>query len=335
MIITVYDYLTISSLGSAGFSAQYDFGLSFIINVGVGFFAALVGGGFLVYFVNERYRDGPYWKSIAMVMASFLVVSASLMILVSIVQAHYFTATIGKYGGLSVFLYDSTHLKDAMVWLIVVVLTQVTLQVNDKFGQDNWLNFLLGKYHLAKEETRIFMFVDLVSSTTIAERLGNENYHRFLKEYFSDITTPIVENRGEIYQYVGDEVIISWKLTDKDRNNDCLKCYFKIRNTIRELSDKYISTFGVVPELKAGVHFGKVIVGEIGIIKRELTFSGDVLNTTSRIQGKCNEHEVKILASDELLSILPNEGFFQQIPIGNVALRGRVGKVRISTLSTT
>ncbi|OOG76712.1 adenylate/guanylate cyclase domain-containing protein [Algoriphagus sp. A40] len=332
LILTVYDYLTISSLSSAGFSEGYDLKSSLLLNGSVGFAAGVLGGGVLVYYVNERYRDGPYWKSIALVIVSFILVSSSLVVIVSLVWALQKSNSVGFTESFTAFLGDSIHLKNAMAWLIVLVLTQLTLQVNDKFGQNNWINFLLGKYHRAKEETRIFLFVDLNSSTRIAERLGNETYHRFLKEYFTDITGPIVDHSGEIYQYVGDEVIISWMLSQKGRNDDCLKCYFAMSGVFTGLADKYLLKYGFVPEFKAGVHFGKVIVGEIGVIKRELTLSGDVLNTTSRILGMCNEHQVRILASDELLAILPNDGFYQKIPLGDMELRGKAEKVGISTL---
>jgi len=56
------------------------------------------------------------------------------------------------------------------------------------------------------------MFVDLLSSTTIAEALGNEKYHNLLHDFYADITNPIIYNKGKIYQYVGDEVIVSWRL---------------------------------------------------------------------------------------------------------------------------
>jgi adenylate cyclase len=331
LIITTYDYLVIASTGSAGFSAEYDLKSSLLLNSSVGFAAGLFGGGFLIYFVNERYREGPYWISLALVMASFVVVSGSLVLMVSVFEARHFIGWEGLHGGFLDLLSDSAHLKNALVWLIVLVLTQVTLQVNDKFGQGNWINFLFGKYHRPREETRIFMFVDLNSSTSIAEMLGNEKYHSFLKDYFSDITSSIVAHRGEIYQYVGDEIIISWAVSRGSQSDDCLKCFSTMCRVIDGLSDKYLTKYGVVPEFKAGLHFGKVIVGEIGVIKRELTFSGDVLNTTSRIQGKCKEFRVRILASDELLDMLPR-GAYQKRPIGAIELRGKASKVEISTL---
>jgi len=153
-----------------------------------------------------------------------------------------------------------------------------------------------------------------------------------LHDFYADITNPILYNKGEIYQYVGDEVIISWQLPTGRTNNHCLQCYFDMRKTIIDLKEKYTSKYGFVPDFKAGLHFGKVIAGEIGIIKREITFSGDVMNTTSRIQNKCNEYRVKILSSDELLQLLSYNNDYLRIPIGDVELKGKESKIALSTL---
>lgn len=177
------------------------------------------------------------------------------------------------------------------------------------------------------------MFVDIISSTVIAEKLGNEKYHMLLKDFYADITDAIVYNKGEIYQYVGDQIIISWKLESGIQNSHCLKCYFDMRQQIVELKEKYLSNYNLVPDFKAGLHYGKVIAGEIGIIKRDITFSGDVLNTTYRIQSKCAEYKVKILSSDELLHMLPDSNKYHPQSIGAVELKGKEGKVALSTLT--
>ncbi|MHC4457755.1 MAG: adenylate/guanylate cyclase domain-containing protein, partial [Planctomycetota bacterium] len=84
------------------------------------------------------------------------------------------------------------------------------LQVSDKFGQGVLISFLLGKYHRPKEDDRIFMFMDLKSSTTYAEKLGHIKYSQFIQDCFFDITDVITKYDAKIYQYVGDEVVLSW-----------------------------------------------------------------------------------------------------------------------------
>jgi adenylate cyclase len=98
------------------------------------------------------------------------------------------------------FLKDGSHIKAAIFWSFVVAITQMLLQANSKFGHGNFWNMVRGRYNTPKEEQKIFMFLDLNASTTIAERLGDEKYHAFLKDFFADITLPILENRGSIFQ---------------------------------------------------------------------------------------------------------------------------------------
>ena len=60
--------------------------------------------------------------------------------------------------------------------------------------------------------------------------------------------------------------------------------------------------FGLVPEFKTGIHCGKVIVTSVGKQKREIVYHGDVLNTNSRIEGKCSELNQKLLISEDMLN---------------------------------
>ena len=66
----------------------------------------------------------------------------------------------------------------------------------------------MSKHLKPKDEKRIFMFLDLKSSTTIAEEIGHRRYFEFISDFIADVTTPILNNHGEIYQYVGDEIVI-------------------------------------------------------------------------------------------------------------------------------
>ena len=175
------------------------------------------------------------------------------------------------------------------------------------------------------------MFLDLKGSTTIAEKLGNEKYHHFLKDLFSDITDPILANAGEIYQYVGDEIVISWRLSNGVSSNSCLNCFFDVRSMLHSLREKYEFEYDVFPVFKAGVHHGMVVAGEVGIIKRDVTYSGDTLNTAARIQGMCNEHQSNLLISGTLAGLLSLEPFKTK-HLGKLPLRGKLETVEILSI---
>ena len=167
----------------------------------------------------------------------------------------------------------------------------------------------MSKYLRPKDEERIFMFLDLKASTAIAEEIGHRRYFEFISDFITDATTPILNNHGEIYQYVGDQIVISWRMDKGQFDPHCIKCFFDIKNQIKQLSLKYQTKFDVVPAFKAGLHFGNVTVGEVGVIKKDLVFSGDVLNTAASIQSKCNEYHAELLISSDLAGKLTTKGY--------------------------
>ncbi|MCH8330619.1 MAG: adenylate/guanylate cyclase domain-containing protein [Bacteroidetes bacterium] len=298
----------------------------------------MLGGTFLVFYIGEEFRERPYGWSIAAVCIAFVTIISFITVILGIVVSKINTGlpfsdpeTMAHFRDL---VFSSFNLKNILIWALIVGITQLLLSMNDKFGQGLLWDFIRGKYHSPREETRIFMFVDLKSSTTIAEKLGNKKYYELLRDYFADVTDPIIYNKGQIYQYAGDEVIISWHMKEGIENDNCLKCYFDMKAEIDSKEDKYLERYGLVPEFKAGLHYGIVTAGEIGIIKRDITFSGDVLNTTSRIQTQCNEHQVQILSSKELLGRLKMKGFKQK-DLGSIALKGREEQVELSTIELT
>lgn len=206
-------------------------------------------------------------------------------------------------------------------------------QISSLVGKRVFMNYLSGRYNKPKAEIRTFMFLDLSSSTTIAEKLGPLNYHRFMNEYFYDIDGPIVESKGEIYQYVGDEVIISWIGDKAFVDNNCINCFFRIREIIFFLESKFNNEYGVVPEFKGGVHTGEVVAGEIGDSKKEIVFHGDVMNTASRIQAKCKELGKELLISQEVYNNLKQKSDLEFEELGGFTLKGKSQNIKLFSVT--
>ena len=192
----------------------------------------------------------------------------------------------------------------------------------------------MSKYLRPKDEERIFMFLDLKASTAIAEEIGHRRYFEFISDFIADATTPILNNHGEIYQYVGDQIVISWRMDKGQFDPHCIKCFFDIKNQIEQLSVKYQAKFDVVPAFKAGLHSGDVTVGEVGVIKKDLVFSGDVLNTAARIQSKCNEYHAELLISSDLAGKLTTKGY-EMKRIGKIRLKGKQTLVELNSVHLT
>ena len=301
------------------------------------FVAGLTGGTITVKYYLPWIRTKSYGQTLALIVIIYSFVS----ILVAYVAGSYLFSHQNDLSIFSnevqrkvfAFVFGVEYLRIYFLWLFILLGTIIALLVNDKYGPGVFKDFLLGKYFHPRREERIFMFLDLRSSTTIAEQLGEEKYFEFLKEVFKDVTPAILYAKGEIYQYVGDEIIVSWKMENGLENSNCINCFFDIQKSLSIKSSDYKKRYNVVPEFKAGLHYGHVMAGEIGVVKRDITFLGDVLNTTARIQGKCNELGVDLLFSGYLSEKLTHSANdFSSKQIGNILLRGKQEKVVLFTI---
>lgn len=317
-LIAVYDHLVLHTINSLGPAPDYSFFLSAMLNIGSGLVGALLGGSFLVFFVNVKYQDKSYGYTVLAVTCSFILIILIINVVFRILG-----------------MPDTDRLlKSGLAWAVVVAITQLLLQINSKFGPGIFWNIIRGKYNTPKEELRIFMFLDLNSSTTIAEQLGDKKYHEFLKDIFTDVTNPILDNKGEIYQYVGDEVVVAWKYNEGIEQNKCIQCFFDVKAQLEKMKDKYLKKYGLKPSFKAGIHCGLVVAGEIGIIKRDITYSGDVLNTASRIQEMCRQFNAEVIVSADLAAVLQLINFNSHT-LGSIKLRGKVKEMQLIALSPT
>ena len=231
------------------------------------------------------------------------------------------------------FLTSIPHLSTIVQLAISLILSLLYAEISQTVGHKVLLNFFTGKYHKPIEEDRIFMFLDMKSSTTIAEVLGHTVYFKLLKAYYDDLSDAIIQHGGEIYQYVGDEIIVSWKVKNARENNHAVNCFFNMKKDLQKKESWYEKTFGRVPRFKAGLHYGKVTSGEIGAIKKEIFFTGDVLNATARIQGLCNQFNVDFILSAKMLAILNLEKDYEVKRLGEMELRGKKEKVELYTIA--
>lgn len=202
-------------------------------------------------------------------------------------------------------------------------------EANKKFGPGIMLKLFSGKYFHPQIEDRIFMFLDLKSSTAIAEKLGHIKYSELVQECFLDIADVALYNKAEIYQYVGDEIVLTWEKEKGTDNNNCLKLFFDFKRVLLQRADDYKEKFGLLPEFKAGVNFGSVTVAEIGNLKKDIAYHGDVLNTASRIQGLCNDYNKVLLISGELFRILLSDKKYSFNEIGSMVLRGKQNPIKV------
>lgn len=165
------------------------------------------------------------------------------------------------------------------------------------------------------------------------KKLGHLRYGYFLQDYYSDITDAIRSTDAEIYQYVGDEIILSWSLQDGRKNHNALRCFPMMKEIINELAQKYDEKYGFRPEFRGGLHGGTVVVTWVGEVRKEIVYAGDVLNTAARIQEECKRLGKDFLVSGAALTYLRASNGFDAVLEKEMIPRGKEEKVKIYSLS--
>ena len=221
-------------------------------------------------------------------------------------------------------------LRRMMYWMVLFIFTQLYLEINDKYSPGVFLDIIAGKYIQPKVENRIIMFLDLKDSTPIAEKLGHRENFLFIREFIYEVSMAIIEHGGIIYQYVGDEIVVSWKYNKKNMR-ECLASVIVARKNIQKKSERFRRHYGLVPEFRVGIHTGDVTVGEIGVIKKDLAMSGDTMNTTARIRSACNELNEKFIVSKDFADKSSLQSF-QLVSLGLIDLKGKSAGVELFSL---
>ena len=222
------------------------------------------------------------------------------------------------------------QLQKILYWLILFTITQLYIEINEKYSPGVFIDIIMGKYRQPKIEKRIIMFIDLKDSTPIAEKLGHVENFKFIRDFIFHVSMALIEYDGRIYQYVGDEIVVSW-LYEKNNIKKCMASIIEARKNLQRNGDHFRRKYDIIPEFRVGLHMGEVTIGEIGVIKKDLAMSGDTMNTTARIRSACNELNQKFIMSKDFMD---NSDLteWQGESLGIVDLKGKASGIELFSL---
>jgi adenylate cyclase len=276
-----------------------------------GFILGLLFGltnGFLEVFIfRQRFKRLRFGYTVILKTILFIAAFVATVILF-ILTKNYILAPLkiaqANYDEIVEFFRSSLLYKHGLYALIFSFGINFLLQIDNKMGKKVLFNLFFGRFHTPRKLERIIMFLDMTSSTAIAERIGDYKYSAFLRDFFYDIDEAINETKGAVYQYVGDEVVVLWDVKEGIENNNCIRCFFESRKNFYRKKDQYMKEYGIFPEFKAGIHLGEVVVTEVGGLKSEIAYHGDTINTAARLCTEAENYGDGLLISAELLSFL-------------------------------
>lgn len=306
---------------------------SLILGTIAGFCLGLLTGLLELYVFRNFFRNRAFYK---------LIISKILIYLLSI-----FLITIWAVYGYQWF-YKGLNFDQAIIETMEIFVSRGFYQIlfiglflslglnfllitKNNIGHRIFIPILLGKYHIPKEENRIFTFIDLKSSTHSAEVLGHVQYSRMLQDCFRILSELVVKNNGSIYQFVGDEAVITWSSKKKRNFHYSIQLFKEFKASLIKDQDYFLKNYNMLPTFKAASHCGAVMVAEVGgSIKSEIAYHGDVLNTTARMMELCKPFETDFLVSDDLMLHIDKDICEMQFKYkGELELRGKDMKTKV------
>ena len=227
-----------------------------------------------------------------------------------------------------VAIYQAITVRQALsfvFWMVLIVAAiNLALEVERVLGPGNLWRLFVGRYRRPREEERVFLFLDLEGSTSTAEALGHVRYSELLQECYRDLTQVVLEHEAAIYQYVGDEVVMSWPIGASEASRlAAVRTFFDYQEALRAKSESYQGHYGVTPTFRGGIAVGPVTVIEVGDVKREVVYHGDVLNTAARLLDTCKTRNESLLVSRSVGEAVQGDSRLQEGWHGEVPLRGK------------
>jgi len=156
--------------------------------------------------------------------------------------------------------------------------------------------------------------------SSLSETLDPQELGRFMNRYYEMVFAPVKRYRGAVSNVIGDSMLALWVSTNPETtqmNRACLAA-LEIASAIREAGGPIAD--GKLPT-RIGLHSGRILLGNIGAGDHyEYRAVGDIVNTTTRIEGLNKHLGTRILASDEVVGKL---GDFLTREIGSFRFAGK------------
>lgn len=188
---------------------------------------------------------------------------------------------------------------------------------------------ILGQADSAAERHLAILFADIRNFTPFSELHLPYDIVHILNRYFLTVGTHILKQGGHIDKYMGDGVMALFGLEGTDGPETCKAALAAARAMLVGLdsfNDHLEQFFHERFDIGIGLHFGQVVVGELGHPDRtQLTAIGDPVNVTARIEAATKAAGVPLLVSASFAEQVQGQDW----PSHNLPLKGKSETARL------
>lgn len=230
------------------------------------------------------------------------------------------TILIHDLHNLTRYIDQETLIAFIALAVFVPTLTIAFLRIIHIVGAKHFLHFLFGTYHTPIESDKIVLFIDMIGSTKMAEKLSPKDSMRLISRFIFDASAIIRRHGGDIVNYTGDGLVVLWPI---NKANRAIEAIHNMRKRFNKTRPEYQLEFGVRPYVRMGLHAGPVVISQIGEEKLFLGLYGDTVNTAARLEQMNKSLETHVLISQQVVERLDPQWISKLDPLGPKAVPGR------------
>jgi len=147
-------------------------------------------------------------------------------------------------------------------------------------------------------------FSDIRGFTTYCENRTPEEIVAILNEYLDAMTKVIVEHKGTLDKYVGDEIMAVFGAPHYEspeiNSQRAVICSMKMLERLRELHDEWKER-GLEPlDIGIGVNTGEMIAGNMGSeLRMDYTVIGDAVNLAARTEALTRQFKCHFMITED------------------------------------
>ena len=173
-------------------------------------------------------------------------------------------------------------------------------------------------------------FTDIRNYTTLCEGSPPEKVVGILNELFEMMTKVISSHHGMINDFIGDAVMAVFGAPKNNPRHaqDAVETALEVQEGLARLNENWQSRGYQPIRIGVGIHTGEVVAGIVGSEgRKKFTFTGDTVNTASRVEGLNKDFSTGILITRETLESV--DGKFNVRACGQAKVKGRDRPVEV------
>jgi adenylate cyclase len=144
------------------------------------------------------------------------------------------------------------------------------------------------------------VFVDIVGFTAYADGRPPDEVIETLRAFHARMESEVFAHGGTLDKYLGDGLMASFG-TPLPLEDDAARAVACVRAMVDRMAAWNTDRrTGGLPEIDArfGLHFGQVVLGDIGANRLEFAVLGDTVNVASRLEAMTRALKVQVIVSD-------------------------------------